>query len=70
MEIKVGNHMGGVTSLPVIPGNTSEHLAGKQETTEHGPSEILGHVQLSTITRERARLTGRQVVVTKTASRR
>ena len=34
MEIKAGNHMrGGVTSLPVTPGGTSKHLAGKPETT-------------------------------------
>ena len=69
-EIKVGNCMGGVISLPVTPGSMSGHLAGKLETTEHEPSETLGHVQLSTITRERTRPTGRRVVVTKTASRR
>ena len=71
MEIKVGNRMmGGVTSLPVTPGSTSKHLAGKLETTEHRPSETLGHVWLSTITWERTRPTGRRVVFTKTASRR
>ena len=58
-----------MTSLPVTPGGTSEHLVGKLETTEHGSSETLGHVQLSTITQERTRPTGRRVVVTKTASR-
>ena len=43
---------GGVTSLPVTPGGTSEHLAGKLETTEHEPSETLGRLWLSIITRE------------------
>ena len=28
-EIKVGNRMGGVTSLPVTPGGMSGHLVGK-----------------------------------------
>ena len=41
-----------MTSLPVTPGGTSEHLVGKPETTEHGPSETLGHIWLSTVTRE------------------
>ena len=61
-----------MSSLPVTPGGMSEHLSGKPETplTEHRPSETLGHVRLSTITWERTRLTGRRVVVTKTASRR
>ena len=59
MEIKAGNHMRGVTSLPVTPGGTSRHLAGKLETTEQRPSETLGHIQLSTITHERIRLMGR-----------
>ena len=60
MKIKAGNRMRGcVTSLPVIPGGMSEHLAGKLETTEHGPSETLGHVRLSMVTRERIRLMGR-----------
>ena len=68
MEIKAGNCMRGVTSLPVTPGGTSRHLAGKQETSEHRPSETLGHIQLSTVTRERIRLTGRRVVITKMAS--
>ena len=57
-------------SLPVTPGGTSRHLAEKPETTEHRPSETLGHVWLSTVTRERIRLTGRRVVVTMMASRR
>ena len=57
-------------SLPVTPGGMSKHLAGKLETTEHGPSETLGHVQLSTVTQERTRSMGRQVVITKTASHR
>ena len=56
-------------SLPVTSGSTSEHLAGKPETTEHGPSETLGRVQLSIVTWERIRPMGRQVVVTKMASR-
>ena len=55
-------------SLPVTPGGMSKHLAGKPETTEHGPSETLGHVQLSTITQERTRSMGRRVVITKMAS--
>ena len=59
-----------MTSLPVTLGGTSEHLVRKLETTEHGPSETLGCVQLSIITRERTRLMGRRVVVTKMASRR
>ena len=58
-----------MTSLPVAPGSTSEHLVGKLETTEHGPSGTLGHVRLSTVTPERTGLTGRRVVFTKTASR-
>ena len=33
MEIKAGNCMGGVTSLPVTPGGAQEHLAGKLVTT-------------------------------------
>ena len=37
-----------MTSLPVTPGGMSGHLAGKPETLEHGPSETLGHVRLST----------------------
>ena len=56
-------------SLPVTPDGMSKHLAGKPETTEHGPSETLGHIQLSTITWERTRPMGRRVVITKTASR-
>ena len=48
-----------MTSLPVTPGGTSEHLAGKLEKTEHGPSETLGHIRLSTITWERIRPMGR-----------
>ena len=60
MEIKAGNRTRGcVMSLPVTPGGTSGHLAGKLETTEHGPSETLGHVRLSTVTWERIRPTGR-----------
>ena len=38
----------------------------KPGTTEHGPSETLGHVRLSTVTQERTRLMGRRVVITKT----
>ena len=57
-------------SLPVTPGSTSKHLAGKPETTEHGPSETLGRVLLSIVTQESTRPMGRRVVVTKTASRR
>ena len=59
-KIKAGNcASGGVMSLPVTPGSTSEHFAGKLETTKHGPSGTLGHIQLSTVRQERTRPMGR-----------
>ena len=41
MEIKVGNCMGGVTSLPVTPGGAYEHFGGK--TGDNLDVDPVGH---------------------------